>query len=384
MAPASVLKMIHLNTATLRGYRERRLPPAGLLAADEHLAGCAECREALLDHEGGASADEIIDALTAEDAHLGYDVLEAWVDDTLTPQERRAASSHLQSCAQCAADLADLRAVAASLPAAATAARGGKRLQIAAAILLLILGGASWLALRQRTQARSAAETTLATIRPIVTLHDGNGVVTLQADGSVNGIALSEPNAALVRDALVNGRLTLDPRVTALRHERGALMGATVKNTFDVLSPTATFVRETRPRFAWAALKEGTAYRVEVYDNERNLVIESPLVKELEWTADRDLARGREYLWQVVAMRGSERLVAPQPPAPEAGFAIIDAAAAARIETIAQAQGQSHLVLAVADAREGLLDDARHELDTLAALNPRSVPVSNLIRSLRN
>src|ERR1700719_2310204 len=109
MAPASVLRMIHLTTATLRGYRERRLAPPALLAADEHPAGCAESPWALLDHEGGAAADEIIDALTDADEHLGYDAVEAWVDETLSPQERRAASSHLQTCAQCAADLAGVR-----------------------------------------------------------------------------------------------------------------------------------------------------------------------------------------------------------------------------------------------------------------------------------
>ena len=379
--------MIHLNTATIRGYRERRLAPAGLLAADEHLAACEECREALLDQDGGAAADDIIDALTAEDAHLGYDSLEAWVDDTLSSPERRAASSHLQSCPQCAADLADLRGIAASLPTAAKAGRGGMRMQIAATILLAILGGASWLAVRQRSQTLAppstpAAQIASASARPIETLRDGSGTIILQANGALSGIALSGADAALVRDAMANGRLTVAPRVTSLQRNRGTLMGATGKNGFDTVSPIATFVRDTRPRFVWTPLKDGATYRVEVYDEARNLVLESQPLKALEWTPDHDLTRGREYVWQVVATRGSERLVAPQPPAAEAHFGVVDDAAATRFETIAHTQSQSHLVLAVSAAREGLLDDARRELDVLAKLNPHSVTVSNLVRSL--
>ena len=378
--------MIHLDTATLRAYREKRLSPAGLLAADEHLPECEECRDALLDHDGCAAADSIITALTADDEHLGYETLESWVDDTLSPRERLAADNHLQRCAQCVADLADLRAIAASLPTMAKVARRGMALKIAAVILLAILGGATWLAIRPRTQTLAmdipVARMPSAAVPPVATLRDGSGTISLRPDGSIAGVALSGTDAALVRDALANGRLTVTPRVTALRRDRGTLMGATRKSAFDAASPIGTFVRDTRPRFAWTRLKDGATYRVEIYDDSRNLVLESAPLKDLEWTPERDLARGRAYVWQVVATRGGERLVAPQPPAPEAHFGVIDDAAAGRLETIARTQGRSHLVLAVAAAREGLLDDARRELDALAQLNPHSVTVAKLARSL--
>jgi hypothetical protein len=383
MPPASVVSMMHLNTATLRGYREKRLAPAGLLAADEHLVECDECREALLDHDGGAAADDIIEALTSEDEHLGYDALEGWVDDGLSPQERRAASDHLQHCARCASDLADLRGVAAALPTTARSARHGMTLRVAATVLLAILGGASWLAIHYRTRSHSPAAVSVAsTARPVASLRDGSGTVSFGADGALAGIALSGADATVVRDVLANGRLTVDPRVKALRGERGTLMGASAKNTFEAVSPLGTFVRDPRPQFTWTKMSDGATYRVEIYDDARKLVLESQPLQGLEWTPDRDLTRGREYVWQVVAMSGGKRIVAPQPPSAEAHFGVIDESAAARLAAISKTYGQSHLLLAAAAAREGLLDDARRELDALAALNPHSATVANLARSL--
>jgi hypothetical protein len=375
--------MMHLTTATLRGYREKRLAPARLLAADEHLAECEECREALLDHEGGAAADDIIDALISEDEHLGYDALEGWVDDTLSPQERRAASGHLQQCARCASDLADLRGMAAALPATVRAGRRGMTLQVAAMILLAILGGASWLAVHYRTQSRALAPVSVtAAAGPVATLRDGSGTVTLGADGALAGVAFSGTDATLVRDTLSSGRLALDPRVKGLRGERGTLMGATAKNAFEAVSPLGTFVRDGRPQFTWTKMGDGATYRVEIYDDSRKLVLESQPLKGLEWTPDRDLTRGREYAWQVVATSGGKRIVAPQPPLAEAHFGVIDESAADRLAAISRTYRQSHLLMAAAAAREGLLDDARRELDALAALNPHSATVGSLARSL--
>src|SRR5205807_5135585 len=148
--------MKHLDAETLRSYRAKRLPPAGLLAADEHLAGCDACREELLGGDDGSAADSLLEALTTDDTsgeagdeseHLPYDTLEAWVDGKLSGREHRTARAHLQSCARCVGDLADLREVATALPRVA-AARRGLSLRVAAVILLAVIGLASWLAMR--------------------------------------------------------------------------------------------------------------------------------------------------------------------------------------------------------------------------------------------
>ena len=271
--------------------------------------------------------------------------------------------------------------MAETLPATVQAGRRGMTLQVAAMILLAILGSASWIAVRYRTRNHSPAALA-ATASPIATLHDGDGTLTVHADGSVAGVTLSPADVVLVSDAVASGRLALDPRVNALRGERGTLMGATAKSAFDAVSPIGTFVLSARPHFTWTQLGNDATYRVEVYDDSRKLVLESQPLKSLEWTADRDLARGHAYAWQVVALSGGRRIVAPQPPSAEAHFGVVDETAAARLEAIARTSGQSHLLLAAADAREGLLDDARRELEALERLNPHSATVASLARSL--
>jgi hypothetical protein len=377
--------MKHLDAETLRSYRAKRLPPTGLLAADEHLASCGQCRGSLIGGEDGSAADSIIDALTTdemggeagdEEEHLSYDILEAWTDGKLSPREHRAASAHLQSCPRCMGDLADLREVATSIPRVA-AARRGPSLRVAAVILLAVIGLASWLAMRHaRTESVSAP----VVAAPLLTIHDGTSIINVDHDGSIHGMALSAADAAAVRAALLNGRIDVAPQVAGLQRERGTLMGTPQGTAFDVVMPAATFIRSTRPQFAWTSAGPEATYRVEVYDEARTLAVESPLLHDLAWTADRDLPRGHAYVWQVVAMRDAERIVAPQPPAPEAHFGVIDDTAAARLD--AAARSGSHLLLALAAAHEGVMDDARHELDTLARLNPGSSQVQRLAHSL--
>jgi hypothetical protein len=37
----------HLSADLLEGYRQRRLEPAQLLALDDHIASCSECRDVI-------------------------------------------------------------------------------------------------------------------------------------------------------------------------------------------------------------------------------------------------------------------------------------------------------------------------------------------------
>jgi hypothetical protein len=147
-------------------------------------------------------------------------------------------------------------------------------------------------------------------------------------------------------------------------------MGATGPR-FALVAPVATYVRETRPAFTWMALPGARRYRVEVYDDARRLVVRSPEVTATTLGVDRDLDRGGEYLWQVVA---DDRLSAPAPPAPPARFGVLSAEAVARIDDIGRRYPGSHLLLGLAAAREGALDDARAELALVQKANPNPLP----------
>lgn len=120
----------HLSQETLTRYAGRALSPTELLAADDHLAACAACRERLEDQ---SEAHAVVQALRAESAatpftHLDYEQLETVVDGTAGEVEREMVSSHTQVCAACAGELNELMALKAQLQA-----RGASRHDAASA-----------------------------------------------------------------------------------------------------------------------------------------------------------------------------------------------------------------------------------------------------------
>src|SRR5581483_7077533 len=109
----------HLSQETLTRYAGRALSPTDRLAADDHLAACAVCRERLEDQ---SEARAVVQALRAESAatpltHLDYEQLEAVVDGTAGHVEREIVNSHTQVCAACADELNELMALQAQLQA---------------------------------------------------------------------------------------------------------------------------------------------------------------------------------------------------------------------------------------------------------------------------
>jgi hypothetical protein len=107
----------HLTGEAIELYRTRRASAAEALAAQNHVADCADCRARLA---AAVEADAALPSLrkqmtTAEeddfgaDSHLPYEQLALYVDGGLDEVEREIADSHLSFCEDCAADLADLR-----------------------------------------------------------------------------------------------------------------------------------------------------------------------------------------------------------------------------------------------------------------------------------
>lgn len=102
----------HLTDSELERYRERTLPPQALLAANAHLYDCEACH-------GRYGGDANLEAAFAflqnigepaeEETHLPFEQLAAYVDDALVGEERRAAATHLEQCAVCAAEVRELR-----------------------------------------------------------------------------------------------------------------------------------------------------------------------------------------------------------------------------------------------------------------------------------
>ena len=137
-----------------------------------------------------------------------------------------------------------------------------------------------------------------------------------------------------------------------------------------------------RPTFRWSPLKGATGYVVEVYDGDFNLVAASPQLTSHSWTAPA-LSRGRIYGWQVKAIKDSQEVTSPRPPAPQARFRILDHAKANELAKARRAYSSSHLALGLLYAEAGLLREAEQELRALQKANPDSEIARSLLSQVQ-
>jgi anti-sigma factor RsiW len=239
-------------------------------------------------------------------------------------------------------------------------------------------GGSSGAAGGPPAAPRAGAPDVAATAK--LTLRDGDGVVTLAADGTIGG--LDRADSALRADIarmLTTGRMPDPPRDLAAA--RGQLLGpaaptrrsepgvASREPAFAVRGPVATALRDSRPVFTWTAAPGASGYRVHVVDASLDVVADSDRLTTTTWRPERPLPRGRALQWQVEAETASGPVLTPVPPAPEALFRIVTTEEAARVDGEVAAVGGSSLAAAWILARAGLRDEAAAALAALAAAN---------------
>jgi hypothetical protein len=247
----------------------------------------------------------------------------------------------------------------------------------------------------------TAPKTLLASVR------DGaSGKLGVDRSGKViGGESLPADLRRAVASALRNGALpafsdaartslaALAPVVGSVVRGPKEDASAATDRTFSPSAPLNIRVLTGRPTFRWKPLTgadvAGSAphYVVRVFDAaDYSPVAESGLLSKTEWTPEKALPRGRAYVWQVAAQRtaagGSEEVVTPRPPAPEAKFAVLaDTEATALTRDLARAD-DSRLARGLAYWRTGLLDEAARELDALRAANPDVPAVKKLTEQL--
>jgi hypothetical protein len=354
----------HLSSDQLVKLRAGALAGAELRAADEHLAACEECRDRLAagwaELAGGMRA-----AAAAAEPHLSFERLQAYVDGNSSPAERMRLESHLLECQSCRGEVNDLKEFAATLQT--RRAERFNRYLIFGPIAAALLAGVLWMHPRQQPAPLA------------VSLRDGGRTVGLDRQGRLVGMntALGADRDALLA-ALRDGKIEV-AIPGGLRGNQSVLLGAdSGEKRFRVLSPVGERVLQDTPEFRWEALDQTRAYQVRVFDADYQPVATSPEVTGTSWTPERPLARGKDYVWQVTAMRGGPPVKAPQPPDREARFQIVDSATAGAIALARQAQA-GHLRMAILFAQAGLCGEALAEMDDLARENPASL----LVRQIR-
>ncbi|HEV8483897.1 MAG TPA: hypothetical protein VGV87_10145 [Blastocatellia bacterium] len=432
----------HLSVELIERSKQRRLSPAELLAADDHLAVCEICRNRV-EREGEQSAFAFLRAGFRAEArgqpqHLPFEVLAAYVDDVADDVDREIAQSHLELCAACADEVEDLRGFRTEIRAYSErdyipAVRSNLRekflafwrapgyripLQVAGLVgMALVIGWVATLPLRkqvadlqarvidlQRTNdvitelrdqvaqlQRAQVEILNTSPETAVALYDNEALITLGKNGNLSGVerlqgsqerVLSAENQERVKAALLNGQVAA-PDLEELSRSRGTLLGPSAGVPFALISPVGIVTQKDRPSFRWRPLAGAATYIVQVFDSSFTKVMVSPPLTVTDWTAPAPLQRGRIYSWQVVARIDGKDVMSPEPPAPEAKFKVLEQSQASELERVKRDYPKSHLMLGVTYAQVGLLDEAESEFKALFDDNPKSSAAQRLLKRIQ-
>jgi hypothetical protein len=311
--------------------------------------------------------------------HLLDEDIERYWNRTTAPAELLRVGDHMAVCARCrnaAAGRKNIARKVESLSDDLGERRGANRWMLAAAALLVaLLGAATWLRSMSRVTLQGPVPTARIAV-PRVVIEDANGTISIDAAGHVQGVPAHE-RAAVAR-MLTTGRLDRPALLDLLATPPDEIRGATPSQTLQVESPVRVVVAADRPTFLWKG-REGSRFEVTIVDEKLNPVAHSPSLTGCEWTPAVPLPHGRLLMWQV-ASQGTETAVDPRAPARPAPFRVIDDTSRERIAR-ARSSG-SHLLLAAALAEAGLREEAAEELRALAARNPRSPIPGRLLESV--
>jgi hypothetical protein len=437
----------HLSEQLIERYRQRALPAAELIDADDHLAVCETCRRSIVDERRVQATGNTLRRGLEEtgSTHLTYEQLVSHFEGALDQTDREIADSHLELCPQCYSELSGLRAFATGMdnsPAEESApikplSFGEKLLSfrkglrgdaegfwrspalspsVLMASLGLIIALLTWAAvlksrnsqlqtaldgerrenekLKQDYQAASASVTELqnrlaqlksagALPAPIVATLNDGGG---QVTLDKEGAVAGVPPEyqQIVKQTLTAEQIGVPPALSELIGKSGVLMGpADEGHPIALLNPVGAVVLSDRPTFRWRALDGADGYLVKIYDADYNEVAASPRLTQTMWIATRPLKRGQIYSWQVTARVGDKEVVSPVRPAPEAKFMALSQAKANELANAQNSIAGSHLTLGILYAQAGLLDDAEHELQVLARANPESPLARKLLDSVK-
>ena len=425
----------HLSSEVVERFHAQKLTGADKHQIYAHVLGCETCRQRVVTPAVQTAA---VHSLTVhllpevdESYHLDAETIEAFVDDKLNPLDRSTARLHLDDCAECAAEVNDLReslatmkAVSqvdsAALPVAATGARQFSRFstRIAAAVALIgfvaialiviwrLKSGRSTVAPPQvaggyengRSPGNMPPAAPSPTVNPprlaenppasnppkdvVVTIKDGPYHITVDRNGKAEGLenlpiesrndvfrALSgEPfKAPEVLDELT----TTDVSVRSANSSEQPIR---------LVYPARTVIEENQPTLRWIQSKTASSYLVSVSDESFRQITKSDVAtKDSSWKMPARLERGRVYTWSV---RAVNELGQVSEVTSQGKFKVLSAD---KINELARLKrSQSHLGLGLFYAREGMTDEATTELRMVVQQNPGSGVVRKLLNTIQS
>jgi hypothetical protein len=293
--------------------------------------------------------------------HADYDKLIALRMGTLGGDESRELLNHVAGCAMCrraAQEVLDVRAeareVVASLAREERPRRSRARWLAAAAILVIAVTVP--LLLRRNDPAPvppPVAATAVAAPSPS------------PAPPPPAVPARPAPWEAIASEAVAAGAIAPPALLLSLQPAPDEFRARSAGHeTIPDMQPFGEIVESDRPLFRWPKT-DGATYTVIVGERGR-VVAQSGSLEDNSWRCAVPLARGRSYRWQVEIRKGDQTSMMPMPPAPNARFHVLGAAAKAQLDEVRQAAPGDHLVLGILSARAGLREQALGHLDAVS------------------
>lgn len=400
--------MEHLTEKQVEAYHTQSLSGDELLGVSEHLVRCETCRARVLGAKDLAAGTGAVYAYLSSEAgagtHLTYDEIAAYVDGRMGHAEASMVGLHARECGACATDLREIRDLKRLIDRARPAVVGRGRLlgswraafgwravfayaataACAALVAVAIHNHAANPTARVEAPAQSQSPRERSSpAAAIARMRDGGRLIALSADGALTGLdGLPDRYRAAVSQALTTRRVETAAAVSELSASRGVLLGSpTARDSLDLLEPIGMVVESQHPIFRWTPVSGGE-YRVAIYDGEFQQAAGSDWIQEPRWQSPRALRRGVRYSWQVTVRQSGRKFTVPVPPAPEAVFQVLGAAAETELAQLRNAWGESHLVMGLAYARAGLLNEAKRQFQTVADQNPGAPDAAALLASL--
>lgn len=409
----------HLSAEQMRNYLVRRVSVNELGTIGEHLHGCRSCSQAYLSVLQTRFPIEIdFDELAGlKGWHLEGEELANYLGGRMNQVDLDYARLHLQECATCEEkvyDSANNWTEHSPSTESAHEENGApwreylpafdsirsSHWEVAAALLLVIgLALVLWATLHTAPEKAQVSQDVPSETTPSEDLPEratrppinGGKGSDRPVDGSAQiGVARNSDNRDLVGRtgldelALIARNLTMPPAIEMLDRTPSIAVRGNQSSiqSFTIVSPFTTLVKNDRPTFRWTELSGATSYTVSVFDAALNLIRTSEPLAETQWLMPEPLEAGVVYTWTVTALKDGQKIIAPAPPA-RAEFKILGNSEMTDLTRLLS-KVRSHAARGVLYAKAGLLDEAEQELQTHLADHANNERVTKLLETVRS
>ena len=104
----------HLSTEVVERFHQQALKPGDKREIYQHIIVCELCRKRIVTPRVEKAAlssliEQLVGERDEEPYHLPFELIAGYVEETLDRIDRATAEMHIEDCAECAAEVKDLR-----------------------------------------------------------------------------------------------------------------------------------------------------------------------------------------------------------------------------------------------------------------------------------